>query len=132
MKFQQLTGPLMAKGYEDTALYVYNRFISLNEVGGDPSELGLPLNEFHKKIRQRGLKWRYSLNTTSTHDTKRGEDVRARINVLSEIPDEWNLRVKKWYNMNLKYKKEYNGRFFPDKNDEYFLYQTIVGTLPFD
>ena len=132
MKFQQLTGPLMAKGYEDTALYVYNRFISLNEVGGDPSELGLPLNEFHKKIRQRGLKWGYSLNTTSTHDTKRGEDVRARINVLSEIPDEWNLRVKKWYNMNLKYKKEHSGRFFPDKNDEYFLYQTIVGTLPFD
>ncbi len=132
MKFQQLTGPLMAKGYEDTALYVYNRFISLNEVGGNPSEFGLTLNEFHKKIRTRGIKWRYSLNATSTHDTKRGEDVRARINVLSEIPDEWNLRVRKWYNMNLKHKKEDNGRFFPDKNDEYFLYQTLMGTLPFD
>ncbi len=132
MKFQQLTGPLMAKGYEDTALYVYNRFISLNEVGGNPSEFGLPLNEFHKKVRRRGIKWRYSLNATSTHDTKRGEDVRARINVLSEIPDDWNLRVKKWSNMNFKYKKENNGRFFPDKNDEYFLYQTLVGILPFD
>ncbi len=132
MKFQQLTGPLMAKGYEDTALYVYNRFISLNEVGGNPSEFGLYLNEFHKKIRRRGINWRYSLNATSTHDTKRGEDVRARINVISEIPDEWNLRVKKWYNMNLKYKKEHNGRFFPDKNDEYFLYQTLIGTFPFE
>lgn len=131
MKFQQLTGPLMAKGYEDTALYVYNRFISLNEVGGNPSEFGLPLNEFHKKIRKRGNKWRYSLNASSTHDTKRGEDVRARINVISEIPDEWALRVKKWYNMNLKFKKEHNGRFFPDKNDEYFLYQTLIGTFPF-
>ncbi len=132
MKFQQLTGPLMAKGYEDTALYVYNRFISLNEVGGDPSEFGLPLYEFHKRIRKRGIKWRYSLNATATHDTKRGEDVRARINVLSEIPDEWNQRVKKWYNMNLKYKRDNNGRFFPDKNDEYFLYQTLIGTLPFE
>ncbi len=132
MKFQQLTGPLMAKGYEDTALYVYNRFISLNEVGGNPSEFGLPLNEFHKKIRRRGIKWRYSLNATSTHDTKRGEDVRARMNVLSEIPDEWNTRIRKWYDVNLKYKKEENGRFLPDKNDEYFLYQTLIGALPFD
>ncbi len=132
MKFQQLTGPLMAKGYEDTALYVYNRLISLNEVGANPAEFGIPLNEFHKKIRSRGIKWRYSLNTTSTHDTKRGEDVRARMNVISEIPDEWNVRVRKWYNMNLRYKKEHNGRFFPDKNDEYFLYQTLIGTLPFE
>jgi len=132
MKFQQLTGPLMAKGFEDTALYVFNRLISLNEVGGNPSYFGLGLREFHKKIRQRGIKWAYSLNTTSTHDTKRGEDVRARINVLSEIPDEWNLRVKKWHNMNLKYKKESAGRLLPDKNDEYFLYQTLIGTLPFD
>ncbi len=132
MKFQQLSGPLMAKGFEDTALYVYNRLISLNEVGGNPSFFGFGLREFHKKIRQRGIKWAYSLNTTSTHDTKRGEDVRARINVLSEIPDEWNSRIRKWHNMNLKYKKEYNGRSLPDKNDEYFLYQTLVGALPFD
>ncbi len=132
MKFQQLTGPLMAKGFEDTALYVYNRLISLNEVGGNPSYFGLSLREFHKKIRQRGIRWPNSLNTTSTHDTKRGEDVRARINVLSEIPEEWNSRVKKWRNMNQKYKKESGGRFLPDNNDEYFLYQTLVGALPFD
>jgi (1->4)-alpha-D-glucan 1-alpha-D-glucosylmutase len=131
MKFQQLTGPLMAKGFEDTALYVYNRLISLNEVGGNPSKFGFTLKEFHKKIRQRGVKWKYSLNATSTHDTKRGEDVRARINVLSEVPDEWNMRIKRWRNMNLKYKKEYNGRYLPDNNDEYFLYQTLVGAFPF-
>ncbi len=131
MKFQQLTGPLMAKGFEDTTLYVYNRLISLNEVGSNPSKFGFTIKEFHKKIRQRSIGWKYSLNATSTHDTKRGEDVRARINVISEIPDEWNDRVKKWQNMNQKFKKEYNGRFLPDNNDEYFLYQTLVGAFPF-
>ncbi len=132
MKFQQLTGPLMAKGFEDTALYVYNRFISHNEVGGNPSKFGFTLGEFHKKIKYRGINWKHTLNTTSTHDTKRGEDVRARLNVLSEIPDQWHTRVKKWHNMNLKYKTEYNGRHLPDKNDEYFLYQTLVGAFPFE
>ena len=132
MRFQQLTGPLMAKGFEDTVLYVYNRLISLNEVGGNPSRFGITVNEFHKSIKRRGNTWKYTLNSTSTHDTKRGEDVRARINVLSEIPDEWNLRIKKWHNMNLKHKKELNGRFLPDENDEYFLYQTLIGTMPFD
>lgn len=132
MKFQQLTGPLMAKGFEDTALYVYNRLISLNEVGADPSKFGITLPEFHRKIRHRGIKWKFSLNTTSTHDTKRGEDVRARINVLSEIPDEWNSRIKKWRDMNANYKQEHNGQLFPDENDEYFLYQTLIGAMPFN
>jgi (1->4)-alpha-D-glucan 1-alpha-D-glucosylmutase len=132
MKFQQLTGPLMAKGYEDTVLYVYNRLISLNEVGGNPSNFGITLQEFHKKIRQRGIRWKFSLNATSTHDTKRGEDVRARINVLSEIPEEWNTRINKWHNMNLKYKQEFKGKYAPDDNDEYFLYQTLIGALPFE
>lgn len=132
MKFQQLTGPLMAKGFEDTSLYVYNRFISLNEVGGNPSKFGYTLGEFHKKIRYRGIKWKHTLNATSTHDTKRGEDVRARLNVLSEIPDQWQTSVKKWHDMNLKYKTEYNDRLLPDKNDEYFLYQTLIGAYPFD
>ncbi|HSD62485.1 MAG TPA: malto-oligosyltrehalose synthase [Ignavibacteriaceae bacterium] len=132
LRFQQLTGPLMAKGFEDTALYIYNRLISLNEVGGNPSKFGFTLQEFHKKVRQRGIKWKFSLNSTSTHDTKRGEDVRARINVLSEIPDEWNKRIKKWQNINKKYKNDFAGQLFPDNNDEYFLYQTLIGALPFD
>ena len=131
MKFQQLTGPLMAKGFEDTVLYVYNRFISLNEVGSNPSKFGYSLGEFHKKIRRRGINWKYTLNATDTHDTKRGEDLRARLNVLSEIPDRWNSFIQKWHNMNLKYKRDFNGTLLPDENDEYFLYQTLVGALPF-
>jgi (1->4)-alpha-D-glucan 1-alpha-D-glucosylmutase len=131
MRFQQHTGPLMAKGFEDTMMYVYNRFLSLNEVGGAPDKFGCSLSEFHDFNRERNDSWPASLNATSTHDTKRGEDVRARINVLSEVPEEWNRSVKAWFKMNRFKKSRVAGIFVPDKNDEYFLYQTLVGALPF-
>ncbi|MDP4174899.1 MAG: malto-oligosyltrehalose synthase [Bacteroidota bacterium] len=130
MKFQQLTGPLMAKGFEDTALYIYNRFISLNEVGGSPDKFGIPLEQFHQFNETRFESWPNTLNTTSTHDTKRGEDVRARMNVISEIPDEWEKRVKFWSELNISHKTEVKGLNSPDRNDEYFLYQTLVGSYP--
>jgi (1->4)-alpha-D-glucan 1-alpha-D-glucosylmutase len=132
MKFQQLTGPLMAKGFEDTALYVYNRFISLNEVGGDPAHFGISPARFHKFILKRFSKWPHSMNCLSTHDTKRGEDVRARLNVISEIPQEWEEKVKTWAKLNKNFIKSLKKTDVPSKNDEYFLYQNIVGAFPFD
>jgi (1->4)-alpha-D-glucan 1-alpha-D-glucosylmutase len=89
MKFQQVTGPVLAKGLEDTAFYVYNRLVSLNEVGGSPENFGIAVAEFHKHNQERCDNWPHAMLASSTHDTKRSEDVRARINVLSEIPDEW-------------------------------------------
>ncbi|MBW4469663.1 MAG: malto-oligosyltrehalose synthase [Stenomitos rutilans HA7619-LM2] len=132
MRMQQLTGPLMAKGIEDTLLYVYNRLLSLNEVGGNPSKFGLSPVEFHQFNQHKVAHWLHSMNTTSTHDTKRGEDVRARLNVLSEIPDEWANQVKQWAELNFSKKVRSGGRTIPDRNDEYFLYQTLVGSFPFD
>jgi len=129
MKFQQLTGPLMAKGFEDTTLYVYNRFISFNEVGGNPDKFGISSQEFHEFISKKAAVWPSSLNTTSTHDTKRGEDVRARLNVLSEMPGEWETRIKLWMRLNNVHRKRADG--YPSRNDEYFLYQTLIGTYPF-
>jgi (1->4)-alpha-D-glucan 1-alpha-D-glucosylmutase len=131
MRFQQLTGPLMAKGFEDTTLYVYNRLLSLNDVGGSPDKFGISLTEFHDYNIQRARTQPFSMNATSTHDTKRGEDVRARINVLSEIPGLWEINLKKWSRMNRSKKKSVRGMAIPDKNDEYFLYQTLVGAFPF-
>src|SRR5205823_12597064 len=90
LKFQQLTGPVMAKGMEDTACYVYNRLVSVNEVGGSPEQFGVPVDEFHRGNMVRQEHWPFSMLTTSTHDTKRGEDVRARVNVLTELPREWS------------------------------------------
>ena len=130
MRLQQLTGPLMAKGFEDTTLYIYNRFLSLNEVGGDPSQFGLGPNAFHDFNLRRARAWPCSLNATSTHDTKRGEDVRARLNVLSELPDEWERHVFQWAEMNRPHKRLVRGREVPDRNDEYFLYQSLTGALP--
>ena len=132
MKFQQLTGPLMAKGFEDTTLYVYNRFISLNEVGGDPGKFGIKVSEFHEFNRKRSISYPHTMNTTSTHDTKRGEDVRARLNVISELPLEWEEKIKYWSKVNSEFKVKLKGTNFPDKNDEYFLYQTIIGSYPFE
>ena len=131
MRFQQLSGPVMAKGVEDTTHYVYNRLLSLNEVGGRPDHFGCPLEEFHHfNTRKRDL-WPDSLNTTSTHDTKRGEDARARINVLSEMPDEWLRKLRTWIKINRGKKKRLRGSAVPDRNDEYFLYQTLIGAWPF-
>lgn len=132
MRLQQFTSPLMAKGIEDTFLYVYNRLISLNEVGGNPDTFGITPEEFHAFNRQRLAAWPHSLNATSTHDTKRGEDVRARINVISELPAEWEAHVAEWHAINKAFKHRRNSQFVPDRNDEYFLYQTLVGAWPFE
>jgi (1->4)-alpha-D-glucan 1-alpha-D-glucosylmutase len=130
MRFQQFTGPVMAKGVEDTALSVYNRLVSLNEVGGMPERFGTPLETFHGQNMERIKNWPHALIATSTHDTKRSEDVRARINVLSEMPREWEKMVKKWALANRKKKFIIDGERAPDANDEYLLYQTLMGVWP--
>jgi (1->4)-alpha-D-glucan 1-alpha-D-glucosylmutase len=130
MRFQQFTGPLMAKGFEDTTLYVYNRLLSLNEVGGSPDIFGISLEEFHRFNQRRFQNWPHTLNATSTHDTKRGEDIRARLNVLSEIPEDWERSLKTWNKVNGKYKKKLGELRVPERNDEYLLYQTLVGAYP--
>jgi (1->4)-alpha-D-glucan 1-alpha-D-glucosylmutase len=131
MRFQQFTGPAMAKGFEDTLLYTYNRFVSLNEVGGDPNAFGLSLERFHGFNQRRARHWPRAMNATSTHDSKRGEDVRARLNVLSEIPELWRQTVMRWAGMNERHKQRCDGMPAPHRNDEYLLYQTLVGALPF-
>jgi (1->4)-alpha-D-glucan 1-alpha-D-glucosylmutase len=132
MRFQQLTGPLMAKGIEDTLFYVYNRHLALNEVGGNPGKFGISLDEFHHYNQKESTTWTYKMNTTSTHDTKRGEDVRARLNVLSEIPDEWEKQVKSWSEINRSKKTTLRKKAVPVANDEYFFYQNLIGAYPFD
>jgi (1->4)-alpha-D-glucan 1-alpha-D-glucosylmutase len=129
-KFQQLTGPITAKGLEDTAFYRHHRLVSLNEVGGAPDRFGIPLNEFHGLNLERQARWPTALSATSTHDTKRSEDVRARINVLSELPREWRRRVHAWRRLNRGTKESLDGQQVPDANEEYLLYQTLVGAWP--
>lgn len=129
-RFQQVTSPVMAKAVEDTAFYIYNRLISLNEVGGDPEKFGTTLATFHQQNADRRDVWPHSLLATSTHDTKRSEDVRARINVLSEIPQEWRARLFRWTRLNQRAKSDVDGQPVPVRNDEYFLYQTLIGTWP--
>ncbi|MBD3288656.1 malto-oligosyltrehalose synthase [candidate division KSB1 bacterium] len=131
LRFQQMTGPLMAKGLEDTVMYNFNRLISLNEVGGQPGKFGISSIEFHYFNKNRINIWAHSMNTTSTHDAKRGEDVRARLNVLSEIPQQWEKNFKIWARINQPKKKNTKNGKVPDRNDEYFLYQTLIGTFPF-
>lgn len=130
MKFQQITGPVMAKGVEDTAFYVYNRLVSLNEVGGNPDRFGTLPDTFHGQNIERLKNWPFALITSSTHDTKRSEDVRARISVLSEMPGEWREHIISWAKINRKKKILVGNRFVPDRNEEYLLYQTLVGTWP--
>ena len=132
MRFQQLTGPAMAKGLEDTTFYRYNRLVSLNEVGGHPNRFGISLSEFHACNSQRQATWPNSLTATATHDTKRGEDVRARINVLSEIPDEWEEALIRWRSFNSARKGSSKGNTAPDENDEYLFYQILTGVWPSD
>lgn len=120
----QFTGPLMAKGVEDTLMYTYNRFIGHNEVGDSPEAFGYTPDEFHQMMIERQQKWHLSMNATSTHDTKRGEDVRARLNVLSDLGDEWLDLVKTWNSDGT------NRNDAPDANDKYLLYQTIIGAYP--
>lgn len=130
MKFQQTTSPVTAKGIEDTAFYRYNRLLSLNEVGGEPQQFGLTPDLFHRRMVERQARWPKGLSATATHDTKRGEDARARLNVLSEIPDQWKARVTRWMKLNAKYRTRLEGEDVPDANDEYCLYQTLVGAWP--
>jgi (1->4)-alpha-D-glucan 1-alpha-D-glucosylmutase len=131
MRFQQLTGPVMAKGVEDTAFYRFNRLISLNEVGGNPSQFGTSVEEFHRENLARAEHWPHSMLATATHDTKRGEDARARINVLSEMPEEWRHAIARWRSINEDKKTIVDGTPAPDANDEYFFYQTLCGAWPF-
>ena len=131
LKFQQLTGPVMAKGLEDTACYVYTRFISVNEVGGSPANFGTSLDEFHRANQLRAEHWPHTMLSSSTHDTKRSEDVRARLDVLSEMPRSWAAQVMKWRRINRNRKPQLSdGRTVPDDNEEYLLYQTLVGAWP--
>jgi (1->4)-alpha-D-glucan 1-alpha-D-glucosylmutase len=130
MRFQQLTGPVMAKGVEDTAFYRYYPLASLNEVGGDPEHFGVSLNKFHRRNLIRGELWPHAMISTATHDTKRGEDVRARINVLSEMPLEWDRAIRRWRDMNRKWKTKWESGLAPSSNEEYLFYQTLAGTWP--
>ncbi len=130
LRFQQLTAPIMAKGMEDTVFYVYNRLLSLNEVGGDPFRFGCERREFHRKNAERSKRWPFNFAASSTHDTKRSEDVRMRINVLSEIPEEWAAKADKWHGLNQTHKKEVSGVPEPRPNMEYFIYQTLLGVWP--
>jgi len=132
MRMQQYSGPLMAKGVEDTSLYVFNRLISLNEVGGNPDHFGISPAEFHAYNQRHCDRWRYTMIGTATHDTKRGEDTRARINVLSEMPTEWDQQINTWSAMNRGLRRDRDGLAMPDRNDEYLLYQTLVGAFPFE
>jgi (1->4)-alpha-D-glucan 1-alpha-D-glucosylmutase len=129
-KFQQLTSPVMAKGVEDTSLYRYNRLLSLNDVGGDPEEFGFPPAKFHRASSHRARHWPHTMLATSTHDNKRSEDVRARIDVLSEMGAGWRLQLAKWSKLNASRKTWVDGAAAPSRNDEYLLYQTLLGSFP--
>ncbi len=130
MRFQQLTAPVMAKGLEDTAFFIYNRLVSLNDVGGSPDRFGVSLEAFHGQNLDRIKSWPHTLIATSTHDTKHDEDVRARINVLSEMPQEWKKCLVRWSGLNRHKKKIIDGQAVPDRNEEYLIYQNIIGAWP--
>jgi len=126
LRFQQISGPVMAKGAEDTAFYNYNRLVSLNEVGGEPSRFGVSVAEFHAFCAETALRWPRTMLATATHDTKRGEDARLRIDALSRIPDQWLAAVSRWSALN----EPLRTAGLPDRNAEYLLYQALVGAWP--
>ncbi|MCK9275758.1 MAG: malto-oligosyltrehalose synthase [Syntrophales bacterium] len=128
LAFQQVTGAITAKGVEDTAFYTYNRFLALNEVGGDPAQFGIPPEEFHRVMAETCKERPKTMVATSTHDSKRSEDVRARLVLLSEIPELWIRAVRRFSEMNEKYRK----KGMPDRNMEYFIYQALTGAWPID
>lgn len=132
MRFQQFSSPVMAKGVEDTAFYRYHRLASLNDVGGDPRHFGISVAAYHAASRTRAVRRPHNLLASSTHDSKRSEDVRARINVLSEIPARWKLMLKRWSRLNRGRKVLVDGVKAPSRNDEYLLYQTLVGAWPLE
>ncbi|HKQ83684.1 MAG TPA: malto-oligosyltrehalose synthase [Steroidobacteraceae bacterium] len=131
-KFQQVTSPVTAKGVEDTAFYRYYRLLSLNEVGGEPRRYGASTANLHQANADRARSWPMAMLATSTHDTKRSEDVRARIAVLSELPDLWRKHLARWDRLNRLRRREVDGAPVPSRNDEYMLYQTLVGVWPID
>jgi (1->4)-alpha-D-glucan 1-alpha-D-glucosylmutase len=126
VRFAQVSAPVMAKAVEDTAFYRYQPLVSLNEVGGDPGRFGLSVADFHHAMAGAGRRWPEAMLTLSTHDTKRSGDVRARINVLSELPEDWERAVNRWANLNKGHKQD----GWPDRNAEYLLYQSLVGAWP--
>jgi (1->4)-alpha-D-glucan 1-alpha-D-glucosylmutase len=132
LKFQQFTGPITAKGLEDTVFYIYNRLAALNEVGGEPQLFGLSVETFHQRNLRRQRDWPASLIATSTHDSKRSEDVRARMLAISEIPPLWGRSLQKWRTTNRRFKKQIDDAEAPDAGEEYLLYQTLLGTWPVD
>jgi (1->4)-alpha-D-glucan 1-alpha-D-glucosylmutase len=132
LQLQQYTAPVMAKGVEDTAFYLYNRLVCLNEVGSDPAQFGVNIEQFHRANIQRLKQWPHGLICTTTHDTKRAEDARLRIAVLSELPDAWESRVQTWAKLNHRHKRQVDGEPLPDANTEYLLYQTLIGTWPLE
>lgn len=129
-RLQQYTAPVAAKGIEDTALYRHHRLISVNDVGGDPDSFGVSIAAFHAASRDRAANWPHTLLCTSTHDSKRSEDVRVRIDVLSEMPAAWRLTVRRWSRINRRHRRSAEGTRVPTRNDEYLLYQTLIGSLP--
>ncbi|GAC1539457.1 MAG: malto-oligosyltrehalose synthase [Vulcanimicrobiaceae bacterium] len=130
MKFQQYTSPVMAKAVEDTAFYRYVRLASLNEVGGDPRRFGTSVAEFHRRNAERAEFHPHAMLATATHDHKRGEDTRTRIDALSEIPGLWDRQIRRWHRLNIRRKGNADGAPAPTENDEYNLYQTLLGTWP--
>ncbi|HEX3861217.1 MAG TPA: malto-oligosyltrehalose synthase [Stellaceae bacterium] len=130
MQFQQVTGPVMAKAAEDTAFYRYFRLLALNEVGGDPRRFSTSDAAFHHLMRDRGRDWRHAMVATATHDTKRGEDARIRLAMLSEMPREWGHYIARWLRFNRSRRSEVDGAVVPDRNIEYLFYQSLVGVWP--
>lgn len=130
MKFQQCTGPIMAKGVEDTSFYIYNRLVALNEVGGEPHHFAISPEKFFGECASRLREHPHCMLATSTHDTKRSEDVRTRIAGLSELPAEWRKALRRWQTINRRHKREIEGDLAPDANEEYLIYQTLLGTWP--
>jgi (1->4)-alpha-D-glucan 1-alpha-D-glucosylmutase len=132
LKLQQFTGPLMAKSLEDTAFYRYHRLLALNEVGGDPSAKALAISDFHAMMQTRAREWPHGMTATATHDTKRGEDARARIAALTEIPDEWTSTVAQWKLLNAPHVVLDGKKRAPTATREYMLYQTLLGAWPME
>lgn len=125
-RLMQFSGPLMAKGVEDTLMYTYTRYLGNNEVGDSPETFGISAKELHKNLQQKQFNWPLSMNASATHDTKRGEDANARLSILTDLPEEWFDTVKEWQKLNGKL-KENN---IPDSNDEYFIYQALLANYP--
>jgi (1->4)-alpha-D-glucan 1-alpha-D-glucosylmutase len=130
LKFQQCTSPIMAKGLEDSAFYIFNRLAALNEVGGNPRQFGISPERFHERNRVRLHDTPQTMLASTTHDTKRSEDVRARIAVLSEIPEEWHHWLINWHKLASGAKSDVDGELAPSANEEYLIYQTLLGTFP--